>query len=51
MPHMLVQQEGEDLARWKSVFGWDSLENARCYARNPELKVAMQEAGLTESPI
>ena len=32
------------------LFEWDSLENAQQYAQNPDLKAAMQEAGVTGPP-
>ena len=32
------------------LFEWDSLENARQYAQNPDLKAAMQKAGVTGPP-
>jgi hypothetical protein len=31
-------------------FEWDSLENARAFMANPDLKGAMEEAGVTEPP-
>ena len=33
-----------------ALFGWDSLDNARKYADSPELKEAMQRAGVTGKP-
>jgi quinol monooxygenase YgiN len=32
------------------LFGWDSLANARKFMANPELKEAMDEAGVIEAP-
>jgi quinol monooxygenase YgiN len=32
------------------VFKWDSLERAKKYAQSPELKEAMQKAGVTGPP-
>ena len=32
------------------LFEWDSLENARAFMANPDLKEAMEEAGVTEAP-
>ncbi|HID53443.1 MAG TPA: cyclase [Anaerolineae bacterium] len=32
------------------IFGWDSIENARSYTQSPELKAAMQKAGVTGPP-
>ena len=33
-----------------ALFEWDSLDNARKYAASPELKAAMQQAGVTGKP-
>ena len=33
-----------------ALFEWDSLDNARKYADSPELKEAMQRAGVTGKP-
>jgi heme-degrading monooxygenase HmoA len=33
-----------------ALFEWDSLDNARKYATSPELKEAMQRAGVTGKP-
>jgi heme-degrading monooxygenase HmoA len=33
-----------------ALFEWDSLDNARKYAASPELKEAMQRAGVTGKP-
>lgn len=32
------------------LFEWDSLENARKFTQSPELKAAMQQAGVTGPP-
>lgn len=32
------------------LFEWDSLDNARTYLANPELKAAMEVAGVAEPP-
>ena len=32
------------------VFEWDSLDNARKYAQSPELKAAMEKAGVVGPP-
>ena len=32
------------------MFGWDSLEHAQKYAQSPELKAAMQKAGVEGQP-
>lgn len=33
-----------------AIFEWDNLENARKFAGSPELKGAMQNAGVVEQP-
>jgi hypothetical protein len=33
-----------------ALFEWDNLDNARKYAASPELKEAMQRAGVTGKP-
>ena len=33
-----------------ALFEWDNLDNARKYAASPELKEAMQRAGVTSKP-
>lgn len=33
-----------------ALFEWDSLENAQKYAQSPDLKAAMQKAGVTGPP-
>ena len=33
-----------------ALFEWDSLDNARKYATSPELKAAMERAGVTGKP-
>jgi antibiotic biosynthesis monooxygenase (ABM) superfamily enzyme len=33
-----------------ALFEWDNLDNARKYATSPELKAAMQQAGVTGKP-
>jgi len=32
------------------LFEWDSLDNAKAFVANPELKTAMEDAGLVEAP-
>jgi quinol monooxygenase YgiN len=32
------------------IFKWDSLENAKKYAQSPELKAAMEKAGVLGKP-
>jgi len=45
----LYQQDG-DPNSLTLVFGWDSLENAKKYAHSPELKAAMEQAGVVGAP-
>ncbi len=33
-----------------ALFEWDNLDNARAYAASPELKEAMEQAGVTSKP-
>ena len=33
-----------------ALFEWDNLDNARKYAASPELKAAMERAGVTSKP-
>ena len=33
-----------------ALFEWDNLDNARKYASSPELKAAMERAGVTSKP-
>ena len=33
-----------------ALFQWDNLDNARKYAGSPELKAAMEQAGVTSKP-
>ena len=32
------------------LFGWDTIENARSFMNNPDLKTAMENAGVAEPP-
>lgn len=45
----LYQQDG-DPNSLTLVFGWDTLENAKKYAQSPELKTAMEQAGVVGAP-
>jgi heme-degrading monooxygenase HmoA len=45
---ILRQENGSN--KLVALFEWDSLENARKYAASPELKEAMQRAGVTGKP-
>ncbi len=40
-----IFHDAEDANSLTLLFEWHSLENARQYAENPDLKTAMQEAG------
>ena len=45
---ILRQENGSN--KLVTLFEWDSLDNARKYAASPELKEAMQRAGVTGKP-
>lgn len=45
-----IFHDADDPNKLTLLFEWDSLERARTYARNPELKAAMQEAGVRGAP-
>ena len=45
---ILRQENGSN--KLLALFEWDSLDNARKYAASPELKEAMQRAGVTGKP-
>ena len=45
---ILRQENGSN--KLVALFEWDSLDNARKYAASPELKEAMQRAGVTGKP-
>ena len=45
---ILRQENGSN--KLVALFEWDSLDNARKYATSPELKEAMQRAGVTGKP-
>jgi heme-degrading monooxygenase HmoA len=41
-----IYRDASDPNKVTLVFKWDSLDNARRYAQSPELKAAMQNAGV-----
>jgi len=45
-----VFQDANDPNRVTVINKWDSLENACKFAKSPELKAAMEEAGVTGLP-
>ena len=45
-----IYREPGDSNSLTLMFKWDSLENARRYAQSPELKAAMQKAGVEGPP-
>ena len=45
-----IYQDANDPNSLTVVFDWDSLENAQKYATSPELKAAMEKAGVAGPP-
>jgi len=45
-----IFQDAENPNKLTLLFEWDSIENARAYAQNPDLAAAMQKAGVTGPP-
>jgi len=45
-----VLQHTEDSNNLYVMFEWDSVDNARKFLDSPQLKTAMQEAGVAEAP-
>ena len=45
-----VYQDVENPNQVTTIIEWDSAENARKFASSPELKEAMQAAGVTSAP-
>jgi quinol monooxygenase YgiN len=45
-----IYRDANDPNSLTVVFGWDSLENAQKYAQSPELKAAMEKAGVLGPP-
>lgn len=45
-----IYRDASDPNKLTVIFKWDSLENARNYAESPELKAAMERAGVEGPP-
>jgi antibiotic biosynthesis monooxygenase (ABM) superfamily enzyme len=45
-----ILRQGNGSNEVVALFAWDNLENARKYASSPELKAAMEKAGVTGKP-
>ena len=45
-----IYRDASDPNKLTLVFKWDSIENARKYAQSPELKTAMEHAGVEGRP-
>jgi len=45
-----IYRDASDPNKLTIVFKWDSLENAQKYASSPELKAAMEKAGVNGPP-
>ena len=45
-----IYRDADDPNKLTVVFEWDSLENAKKYASSPELKAAMERAGVEGKP-
>jgi len=45
-----IYRDASDPNSLTVIFKWDSLENAQKYAQSPELKAAMQKAGVDGPP-
>ncbi len=45
-----IYHDASDPNRLTVMFKWDSLENAQKYAQSPELKAAMEKAGVEGPP-
>jgi len=45
-----ILREGNGSSELIALFQWDNLDNARRYAASPELKEAMQRAGVIGKP-
>ncbi|MFN2291243.1 MAG: antibiotic biosynthesis monooxygenase [Anaerolineae bacterium] len=45
-----ILREDNGSGRVFALFEWDNLDNARKYAASPELKAAMERAGVTGKP-
>ena len=45
-----IYRDASDPNKLTVMFKWDSLENAQKYAQSPELKAAMEQAGVEGPP-
>jgi quinol monooxygenase YgiN len=45
-----ILRQDNDSSSLVALFQWDNLDNARKYAASPELKAAMEQAGVTSKP-
>ena len=45
-----IYRDAEDPNKLTVIFTWDSLENAKKYSQSPELKAAMEKAGVVGPP-
>ena len=45
-----IFHDADDAKSLTLLFEWDSVANARKYAQSPDLKAAMQKAGVTGPP-
>ena len=45
-----ILSQDDDSNSLVALFEWDNLDNARTYAASPELKEAMERAGVTSKP-
>ena len=45
-----IYRDASDPNKLTIVFKWDSVENARKFAQSPELKTAMEQAGVEGPP-
>lgn len=45
-----IYRDASDPNKLTLVFTWDSMENARKFAQSPELKTAMEQAGVEGPP-
>lgn len=45
-----IMTPGDDQNNLHLIFEWDEVENARKFMESPELKMAMEKAGVTEKP-
>ena len=45
-----IYRDASDPNKLTAIFKWDSLANAQKYAKSPELKAAMEKAGVEGPP-